>query len=65
MGGCRAGQAVIKGAGGLCEPLCAPASGTMGALPNHYGVPAVQKAVCRRAGKGRNGQGVQGAAGVV
>lgn len=29
---------MIKGVGGLCEPLCAPASGTMGTLPNHYGI---------------------------
>lgn len=31
---------MIKGVGGLCEPLYAPASGTMETLPNHYGFPA-------------------------
>lgn len=48
MGAVASGRSVIKGVGGLCDPLCAPASGTMGTLPMHYGFPAVRDRAARK-----------------
>lgn len=48
MGAVASGRSVIKGVGGLCDPLCALAFGTMGTLPIYYGFPAVRDRAARK-----------------